>query len=62
MSKTITIHISEELDKRISDGPLRATGGRGKSTWALGLILAELDRLDGYTNNGKKRPRTGKLS
>jgi hypothetical protein len=48
MSKAILIPLSPELDARIAAGPLRATGGKGKSPWVKGLILAELDRLDGY--------------
>ena len=57
MSKAILIPLSQDLSDRIDNGPLRATSGRGKASWARGLILAELDRLDGYVDktNGRKK-------
>lgn len=53
MSKAILIPLSQVLSDRIDNGPLKATSGRGKASWVCGLILAELDRLDGYVDKTK---------
>ena len=55
MSKAILIPLSPELSSRIDSGPLKATSGRGKASWVRGLILVELDRLDGYIDKTKGR-------
>lgn len=57
MSKAILIPLSQDLSDRIDNGPLKATSGRGKTSWARGPILAELNKLDGYVDKTKGRKK-----